>query len=162
MTLVRRLARPLLASVFITSGIEALTRPGDRMEKAEQFGEKVAEPLGLPNDPELLVRINGAVMIGAGAMLGSGRMPRVASTALAASLAPTVVLGHPFWEESDPEVKRAEKKQFFKNLGLLGGVLLASVDTAGQPGLRWRSKNAAKVAGLESKLAAKSVTDKLP
>ncbi|USQ77152.1 DoxX family membrane protein [Ornithinimicrobium cryptoxanthini] len=162
----RKLARPLLASAFITRGVDALQHPGTRIPAAQKFSESVAEPLGLPQDPELLVRVNGAVMAGAGALLALGKMPRLAGVALTLSLVPATLFEHRFWEESDAEVKAAEKKQFFGNLGLLGGVLLASLDTAGAPGLAWRTKNAAHVASLESQLAAKNaasaLSDKLP
>lgn len=162
----RKLARPLLASAFITRGVDALQHPGSRIPAAQKFSETVAEPLGVPGDPELLVRVNGAVMAGAGALLALGKFPRLAGAALAVSLVPATFFEHRFWEESDPEVKAAEKKQFFGNLGLLGGVLLASLDTAGNPGLVWRTRNAAHIASLESQLAAKNavsaVADKLP
>lgn len=162
----RKLARPLLASAFITRGIDALQHPGSRIPAAQKFSETVAEPLGVPGDPELLVRVNGAVMAGAGTLLALGKFPRVAGAALAISLVPATLFEHRFWEESDPEVKAAEKKQFFGNLGLLGGVMLATLDTAGNPGLVWRTKNAAHIASLESQLAAKNaasaLSDKLP
>lgn len=162
----RKLARPLLASAFITRGVDALQHPGSRIPAAEQFSSSVAEPLGLPGDPELLVRVNGAVMAGAGALLALGKFPRVAGAALALSLVPATVFEHRFWDEEDPEVKAEEKRAFFGNLGLLGGVLLATLDTAGNPGLVWRTKNAAHIASLESQLAAKNavsaVSDKLP
>ncbi|HEU5107382.1 MAG TPA: DoxX family protein, partial [Micromonosporaceae bacterium] len=32
---------------------------------------------------------------------------------------------------------------FMKNMGLLGGLLLAAADTEGRPGLRWRAAHAA-------------------
>lgn len=162
----RKLARPLLASAFISRGVDALQHPGSRIPAAQRFSDSVAEPLGLPGDPELLVRVNGAVMAGAGALLAIGRMPRLAGVALTLSLVPATVFEHRFWDEEDPETKASEKKQFFGNLGLLGGVLLASLDTAGAPGLRWRAKNAAHVASLESQLAARNavdaVSEKLP
>lgn len=164
--LLRKIARPLLATAFVARGVDALQRPGTRIPAAQKFSSTVAEPLGIPGDPELLVRVNGAVMAGAGTLLALGRMPRLAGAALVLSLVPATVFEHRFWEETDPETKDAEKKQFFGNLGLLGGVLLASADTAGDPGLVWRSRNAARIAGLETELAAKNaarnLTDKLP
>lgn len=164
--MLRKIARPLLASAFIARGVEALQRPGSRVPVAERFTAEVAQPLGLPDDPELLVRVNGAVMAGAGALLAIGRMPRLAGAALAVSLLPSTCYEHRFWEEADGEAKEDAKKKFFTNLGLVGGVLLASVDTAGRPGLAWRSRNAARIGRLESELAAKNtvrgLSDKLP
>jgi hypothetical protein len=78
-------------------------------------------------------------MVGAGSLLALGKFPRLASTVLAASLVPTTVAAHSFWQEQDPEVRAKQKVQFLKNLGLLGGLLLAAVDTEGKPGLAYRA-----------------------
>lgn len=164
--LLRRIARPLLASALIARGVDALQHPGPKITAAEKFTETVAKPLGVPADPEFLVRVNGAVQAGAGALLAINRFPRLSGTALALSLLPSAAFDNQFWRESDAEAKAAKKKQFFAGLGLLGGVMLASVDTAGRPGLVWRSRNAAKIANLESQLAVKNagknISDKLP
>ena len=102
MTVVRRLARPMLAAIFIKGGVDSLRHPAQRAEAAGPVIHALAEPLHLPDDPELLVRANGATMVAAGAMLALGRLPRVSSLVLAASLAPTTYAGHAFWQESDP------------------------------------------------------------
>ena len=78
-------------------------------------------------------------MVGAGSLLALGKLPRLASTVLAATLVPTTVAAHSFWQEQDPEVRAKQKVQFLKNLGLLGGLLLAAVDTEGKPGLAYRA-----------------------
>ena len=178
MTLVRRVARPMLAAIFVVQGLEQLRHPAALKAKVAPFAEQVA-PLGLPNDPELLVRANGAVMVGGGALLATGRIPRLASLALVGSIVPTTYVGHRFWEESDPATRSAHRIGFLKNLGLLGGLLLASVDTEGQPGLAYRAglasnsakraakrtrreaKHAAKAARREAKLAASQAHDAL-
>ena len=147
MSIVRRIARPLLASVFVVGGLDALRHPGARTAKAAAFADKVAAPLGLPEDPELLVRANGAAMVAGGGLLAIGRFPRVAATVLSASIVPTTIAGHPFWTETDPQVRKQQRTQFFKNLGLLGGLLLAAVDTEGKPGLAYRAGMASNAAG---------------
>ena len=63
----------------------------------------IAEQVGLPSDPETLVKINAGVQIGAGALLVLGIFPRVASLALAATLVPTTLAGHRFWEAKGDE-----------------------------------------------------------
>ena len=151
MTLVRRVARPLLAAIFVVQGVEQLRHPSALRAKVAPFAEQVA-PLGVPNDPELLVRANGATMVAAGALLATGRVPRLASLALVGSLVPTTYVGHPFWTETDPAVRRTQRVSFLKNLGLIGGLLLASVDTEGKPGLAYR----AGLAGDSAKRTAKS------
>ncbi|MDO5628018.1 MAG: DoxX family protein [Mobilicoccus sp.] len=151
--MIRRLARPMLAAVFVTGGIDALRHPGDRVEAAAPLSAKLSELAGTPDDPELLVRANGALMAGAGFALATGRLPRLSAAVLAATLIPSTVVSHPFWRESEDGPRKAQAVQFNKNLGLLGGVLLASVDTAGKPGIAWRARHAAKAAKREARLA---------
>ena len=162
MSLVRRIARPMLAAIFIAGGVDALRRPAKRAQQARPLVDKAAEPLGLPEDPELLVRANGALMIGAGALLATGRFPRVAAAALAGTLVPATVVDYPFWTAEDPEERRSQQIQTLKNVGLLGGLLLAAVDTEGRPGLAYRAKMAgdslsrtARTTRREAKMAAK-------
>jgi uncharacterized membrane protein YphA (DoxX/SURF4 family) len=119
----RKLARPLLASMFIASGIDALRHPEPRQELVAKAGLQ---------DPERLVRINAATQLFGGLALATGRLPRLSSLALAGSLVPTTYIAHPFWSESDDAAKKSEQKLFFKNLSTLGGLLLAAADTGGR------------------------------
>ncbi len=154
MSVVRRLARPMLAAVFVTGGLDALRHPGKRTDLAAPIVGTLSAYTGIPDDPELAVRANGALMATAGLMLATGRLPRLAGGLLAASLIPTTCAGHPFWNQSDPANRKTDQVQFQKNLAMLGGVLLAAVDTAGKPGLTWRARNAARAARREARLAA--------
>jgi putative oxidoreductase len=140
MTLVRRVARPMLAAMFVVGGLDQLKHPARKAETARPLVEKFAPTVGLPDDAELLVRANGVAMVTAGSLLALGRLPRIASAVLAATIVPTTVAGHAFWNEKDPEVRAKQQTQFLKNLGLLGGLLLAAVDTEGKPGLAYRAK----------------------
>lgn len=142
MSLVRRIARPMLAAFFVVGGVEALRHPAKRSEQARPLVDRAAEPLGLPDDPELIVRANGALMVGAGALLATGRFPRIAAAALATTLIPATAVEHPFWQAEDPQERRTQLVQTLKNVGLLGGLLLAAVDTEGRPGLAYRAKMA--------------------
>ncbi|CAN5191592.1 hypothetical protein BH20ACT5_BH20ACT5_15300 [soil metagenome] len=87
------------------------------------------------------MKIDAAVKVGAGTLLALGRFPRLAALALAGSLIPTTLAAHRFWE-ADKETKADQQIHFFKNLGLLGGLMLAAVDTEGQPSLAWRTRHA--------------------
>ena len=144
MSLVRRLARPLLSAMFLSQGVQQFRNPGPKVDAARPLVELVHEPLRLPNDPEMLVKANGAVMAGAGALLAMSKLPRVSSAVLAASLAASTYTSHGFWQQSDPTVRAEQQTQFLKNLGVLGGLLVSAVDTGGKPGLLWRSKRATK------------------
>ncbi len=58
----------------------------------------------------------------------------------------TTLAGHRFWEEDDPKVSFEKIAHFVKNLGLIGGLLLATVDTEGKPSVGYRARRAAKKA----------------
>ena len=179
MTVVRRIARPMLASIFVTYGLDGLLHPAARAQLAAPLVQTLTGPLNLPNDPELMVRANSATMLAAGTLLGLGKFPRLAALALAGSLVPSTYTAHPFWTVKDPADRAQQKVHFLKNVGLLGGVLLASVDTAGKPGLAYRTthvkskahrqaaltkreaRHAAKSARREAKLAVSRAHDAL-
>ncbi|MGC4111084.1 MAG: DoxX family protein [Nocardioides sp.] len=162
MTAIRLIARPMLASMFVLGGIDALTHARAKLPKAEKvteqvptLAEKVAPGLPVPTDPATLVRINGGVQVVAGLALATGRVPRLSALALAASLVPTTYAGHPFWEEKDKAARNAQRIQFFKNVSMLGGLLLAGVDTEGKPGVAWRARRAARDVRRETRQLAR-------
>ena len=109
MTLVRRVARPMLAAMFVVGGLDQLKHPARKAETARPLVEKFAPTVGLPDDAELLVRANGVAMVTAGSLLALGRLPRIASAVLAATIVPTTVAAHAFWNEKDPEVRAQQK-----------------------------------------------------
>ena len=51
----------------------------------------------------------------------------------------------------DPERRASERDDLVRDLGRLGGALLAAVDTQGRPGLAWRSKHAAEHIGTSAR-----------
>ncbi|MGJ7441990.1 DoxX family membrane protein [Aquipuribacter sp. MA13-6] len=123
----RRIARPLLAAVFVNSGVDALRNPEPRAKLAAGMVHAAAERFGTPDDPLLAARLNAGVMVGGGLGLASGLAPRLSALALAGSLVPTTLAGHAFWEYPKEE-RAAQRVQFTKNLGLLAGLLL-TIDT---------------------------------
>ncbi len=150
MTATRLLARPLMASMFVYGGVNALKNAESHAVKAKPVADQVRTALGrvapqlkLPDDTVTLVRANAGAQILAAAALATGRAPRTASTVLAASLIPTTAAGHQFWNETDPAARGQQKIHFFKNLSMLGGLMLAAVDTEGRPGLAWRARHGA-------------------
>ena len=151
----RRLARPLLAASFVSAGADAALHPAPKAEGLRPLVQRVAPPLRLPQDPEVFARANGAVMAGAGTLLAFGRLPRLSALALVATLLPTTYAEHAFWQEKDPQEKRAKRAMFLRDAGLLGGALLALVDTQGRPGLAWRGRRAVQQAEKAGKRAAR-------
>jgi putative oxidoreductase len=146
MTIVRRLARPLLATPLIQTGLDAARHPGPQAELARPVLDRVTVPLKLPQDPIQVVRVAGAVTAAAGVFLALGKLPRLSALAIVVA-APAVQNTQPFWKEKDPQLRRHQRTAFLKNLGLLGGTLLAAVDTEGRPGLAWRGRRAGRLAG---------------
>jgi uncharacterized membrane protein YphA (DoxX/SURF4 family) len=151
MTVSRRIARPMIASMFVVGGVNALRNAPAYAEKAKvvtdrlvPLAKRVAPEAPIPEDPVTLVRVNGAIHVAAGVALATGHFPRLASTALAATLVPTTLAGHQFWNESDPAQKANHRVHFFKNVSMLGGLLLAAVDTEGKPGVAWRTRRTAR------------------
>src|SRR5258708_25703350 len=146
--LLRRIARPLLSAVFIGQGVEGLRNPAITLEATEPTVaalRNLPEPYGdkVPSNPETAARINAAVQIGGGLLLATGKMPRIASAALAFTVIPGSLGGHLFWTESDPERKVQKRRDLLTDLSLLGGLIIAAADTAGKPSLGWRGRRAA-------------------
>jgi len=145
MSLSRALARPLLASTFLVGASEVLRRPAAAAERAEPVIGAL-QRLGVPlaQSPETLVRVNAGVQLVGAAGLVTGTVPRLSAAVLAASLIPTTLAGHAFWRESDRAVRRQQRIQFAKNASVLGGLLIASLDTEGRPGRAWLARAAAR------------------
>ena len=149
--LVRRIARPLLASSFIFGGIDTLRNPQAKVPGARPVVEKVTEqadkqlPVQVPRDVEQWVRIDAGVKVGAGTLFALGKFPRLSALLLAGSIVPTTLAGHRFWE-ADGATKQQQLIHFLKNLGLLGGLLIAAVDTEGRPSVGYRARRAARKA----------------
>jgi putative oxidoreductase len=158
MTVTRLIARPMLASMFVVGGLDSLRNAKEKADAAAvvtdrivPLAEKAAPQLPIPSDPATLVRINGAAQVAAGLLLATGKAPRLTSTVLAATLLPTTAAGHRFWEVEDPAQRAGQKVHFFKNVSMLGGLMIAAVDTEGRPGVAWRARRAARDARREAR-----------
>ena len=163
MTVSRLLARPMLASMFVVGGVNALRNAPAMAPAAAPVTDKIvplvkkaAPQLPIPTDPTTLVRVNGAAQLVAGLALATGRAPRLSALVLAGSLVPTTAAGHRFWEAPDAGARTQQRIHFFKNVSMLGGLLIASGDTDGKPGVAWRSRRLAKDARREAKHLAAS------
>ncbi|MDT5220560.1 MAG: hypothetical protein QOF15_2665 [Mycobacterium sp.] len=147
--LIRRIARPMLSAVFIGQGVEALLNPKPAAQAAQPtvdglqaLPDQVSS--NIPADAETFAQINAAVQIGGGVLLAAGRLPRLASAALALTVIPGNLGTHMFWTETDPERKAEKRRAFLGDVSLLGGLIIASADTAGKPSLGWRGRRAAE------------------
>ena len=147
--LIRRIARPLLSVAFIGQGVDSLRNPSSAAEAAAPAVgglQALPDPIGssIPSDPRTFAQINAAVQIGGGLLLATGKMPRVASAALAFTVLPANLGAHMFWNETDKQLKAQKRREFLSDLSLLGGLMIASADTAGRPSLGWRGRRAAE------------------
>jgi putative oxidoreductase len=124
--LARLVGRPLLASIFVASGLEVLAHPEGRAKAAKPVVDTIADVIPfVPADP---VTATALVHLGAGTMLAAGILPRLAALALATSMVPTTMAGHRFWEHQDPAQRGQQRVHFLKNTAILGGLLIAALD----------------------------------
>jgi len=139
----------MLSAVFIGRGVDALRSPKPAADAARPTLEglsKLPDPVGtsVPSNAETVARVNAAVQIGGGLLLATGKLPRLASAALAFTVVPGSLGGHMFWAETDPQRKADERRAFLTDVSLIGGLIIAAVDTEGKPSLGWRGRRAAR------------------
>lgn len=166
--MIRKVARPMLASVYVLDGADTLLNTDAHVEGTEVLLKRVRSVLPrryakrLPRDPELVARAVGGTKVGAGTLLALGKAPRLSASTLAILTVPTILARHAFWETQDKEEKQARRNGFITNVALLGGLAITSVDTAGKPGLKWRASKAAEKANqkVQAALPTKSESEK--
>ncbi|MCA4132219.1 DoxX family protein [Arthrobacter sp. M4] len=161
MSVVRFLARPMLASSFVVAGLDKLKNVDDTATQLSPLLRRATSSLPFPADDKLVARIIGAAQIGAGASLAFGKFSRLAATVLTLTSALNTFVE---WRSADISTKEGREKRrshLLKNVTLTGGVLLAAVDTAGKPSLAWRAEHLAmdarKATGMQLKRADKAV-----
>lgn len=151
--LVRRLARPLLASWFVAQGIGAFRHPSEHVQRVEATWRRVAARTEAPDPPEqealrTMVKLHGAGMAVAGLMLAIGKAPRLASCTLAVLTLPLAAMDYPkpprtgsgSRPSADERVERRDR--FLRDLSLIGGAALSGLDRHGKPSLGWRMSHA--------------------
>jgi uncharacterized membrane protein YphA (DoxX/SURF4 family) len=142
MSLLRFAARTLLASYFVVNGVKAVRHPGDFIDTAQPVVDKVLPPLKsvlpdeavsfLPADATGVARVCGALQIVGGLSLATGIGRRIGAGVLASTMLPQLLASNPFTAAADDRAK------FGAELAVLGGVVVAALDTEGEPDLGWR------------------------
>jgi len=140
MALTDFLARPLAAGIFVLGGLDSVRHPAKKVVAAEKVTASIATSTGL--SAEQLVQINGGVQVAAGLALATGKFARPSALILAATLVPTTLAGHRFWEEREPGAKAMQRIHFLKNLSILGGLLSMATTPGGRPSLPWKARRA--------------------
>lgn len=170
MSLLRFVARSLLASHFVINGVKAVKDPSQFVPAVQPLADRVV-PLAqqaapaevsdrIPTDTATLVRIGGGAQVLGGLAFATGKGRRLGATLLAVSVVPETIAAHPFWQRTDPEERAADRAHFLKNLGLLGGVVLAAVDTEGKPSLGYRAHAGAQAISKDAGKAKKKARKK--
>jgi uncharacterized membrane protein YphA (DoxX/SURF4 family) len=151
MQIIRTLVRPLVAAPFMVTGLETLRNPSPRADRVAPALKPLADRVSwLPSkDPETLVRMQGAVSLGAGALFALGKFQRLTTFVLAAEMLPALLTEHRFWTEDDPDRRASERAQMLKNAGLFGALVYA----AAQPSRR-RPVKAARAGLHEARMQA--------
>jgi len=145
MSVLRFVARSMLASYFVLNGVRALARPEDLAPATAPIAEKLMPKLSaalpesarafVPTDATGLVKLNGLLQIVGGASLATGFFRRIGAGVLAVTTVPNLLAANPLTKGPGQAAAQAE---FGTNVALLGGVLLAAQDTEGKPTLVWR------------------------
>ncbi|WP_124055271.1 DoxX family protein [Arcanobacterium ihumii] len=140
MSVLRTIARPMLAAPFILAGFDAAIQPESHRERARKIYDLVAKfGIQAPTDKvtDMVTRGTGATMIACGLALSHSRLPRLSTGLLGALQVPLALANNPFWEHHG-----ADQRKDFLNLasaaGLIGGALIASTDREGKPSVAWR------------------------
>lgn len=163
--MIRKFARPMLASVYVADGVDVVLNSQAHVEGTQTVINRLRTVVPrkymkkLPEDPQVITQAVGATKVLAGSSLALGKAPRTSATVLAAISVPTIIARHAFWETQDREEKIARRQGFLTSIALLGGLAITSADTAGKPGLKWRADKAVQKASTQIQQALPTKTD---
>ncbi|MEX5270056.1 DoxX family membrane protein [Kocuria sabuli] len=147
MSIVRRIARPLLATGYVANGVESFrnsSRAAQHLAPAASAAAK-AFPQAAPalQNPAVVAQGLAAAQIGAAVLFGLGRLPRLSAGVLLTTSALNAYADYRAAEADTAEQKADRRTTAFKNASLVGAVMLAAVDTEGNPSLLWRAEHLA-------------------
>ena len=162
--MIRKFARPMLASVFVWDGVDTLRNTSEHVADTESVLKRLRKVLPreyagyLPNDPELVTRALGGAKTAAGTSLALGKAPRTSAAVLALTHVPNLV-GNSFWAADSKEEKETQRTNFVTNTALLGALAIVTQDTEGKPSLRWRTAKASERANKKIQQALPGKTE---
>lgn len=167
--MIRKIARPMLASAFVASGADMVMNSEEHHEGTKELLAQLRDILPaeyaqhVPNDPELVTKTLGGTQVATAALLALGKSPRITSAALAAVALPSMLARYAFWNTQDAREKQERRNGLLTNVALLGGLMITSADTQGKPGLAWRAQHASKKvqAALPSKAEQDNFVEKV-
>ena len=145
MSPIRLIARPMLAAGYILNGVERLRKPEAAAASVGPLLHQARKQVDVPVDAATLARATGVAQVAAGSMLAIGRFPRLSASILVGTyLLDTVGERLSADKTTSKDEKKARNERTLLRTSMLGGALLAAVDTAGRPGLWWRTQHAAE------------------
>ncbi|GAA1805355.1 DoxX family membrane protein [Nesterenkonia flava] len=148
MSLIRKVARPLLGASFIAGGIDRLRNSEEATENLEPTLQEIVSYVPqaevLTSNSKLATQVLGGVEVAAGAALALGKFPRAAALLLCGVHKLNSYAEYRSAELETPEDVAAQRKTLLKNVSILGGLGIAMVDLAGKPSLAWRADHLAK------------------
>jgi len=115
MELIFLLGRVLFGGFFMMNGIQHFTKLQNMVGYTKSKNV---------SSPTLAVSLSGALLLIGGAGILFNVYLEWATLALVFFLVPVTFKMHNFWAVSDPQMKMMDKVQFFKNMALLGAVLM--------------------------------------
>lgn len=158
--MIRKIARPLLASAFVLDGVQMLKNTGEHTEEAKLIvgnARRVLPPnvaAVIPKDDTTSVRLVAGSKIAGAALLGTGKAPRLGAGLLTLLQLPTSLSRNAFWSEKDQAAKKNKQRGLVTDLALVGGLAITTADTAGKPGLTWRVQKALPGKSEQEKMLA--------
>ncbi|HZB37858.1 MAG TPA: DoxX family protein [Beijerinckiaceae bacterium] len=120
--LVYAIGRVLLVALFIKSGVEKLIDPSGL---AGMLSGK-AFPM-----PMVFAYLAGVAEVGLGILVAIGWQTRIAAFGLVAFTIVATLLAHNYWDMTGA-ARRANETAFWKNLAIIGGLLMLMASGAGR------------------------------
>ncbi|PRY02043.1 putative membrane protein YphA (DoxX/SURF4 family) [Allonocardiopsis opalescens] len=150
----------MLAVPFVLSGVQQLREPGPPADALAPVLRRLSGRYPwVPDDPETVVRLQGALGVAGGALLLLGWNRRLACAALAVHMVPNLLVEYRLRGE-DGE-RKGGSDRLARDLGLLGAVLMVATEPKKRPSSLRRgagelSKNVSKGAEDLSKSVSKN------
>jgi uncharacterized membrane protein YphA (DoxX/SURF4 family) len=143
MSPIRTIARPLLAAPFVADAVSRLRAPGATAAalrpQLERLARKFPALRSAADRPELFTRTMGGIEAGAAALLALGKAPRLSATLIVATQAATLT-----GDLSAAKSKGELVSTGVARAGLVGGALIASIDSGSNNKLKAVKAKAAK------------------
>jgi len=131
------LSRVLISAVFIVFGVLQFTHIGNYIANPAVI--KVSGMTGGMLTPTILAYLVAAIDLFGGILILAGYQTRWAAIVLIAFVVLTLLFVHTFWTMEGP-ARAANQANFYKNLAIIGGLLLLIIHGPGRMSVDGRSR----------------------